>query len=108
RLIGPAVAGHVRGDGVEARGGQRLHLRPPADRQFGKAVDQQDQRALAGLEDSMVQAIGADVSLAHAGSGPSGPAAGKPQSATSVVRMISARSSGRPSPFSAEVSATAG
>ncbi len=42
--VGPAVAAHVRGDGVVAGGGEGLDLGPPTDPQFGEAVDQQDQR----------------------------------------------------------------
>lgn len=43
-----------------ARLGQGLNLRPPADAEFGEAVNEQHQRAVAGLEDLLVQAVRPD------------------------------------------------
>ncbi|MNY03297.1 hypothetical protein D3C86_1359090 [compost metagenome] len=65
RFVGPAIAAHVGGDGAIARLGQGLNLRSPTDPQFGKAVQQQDQRAFARFNHLLRQAVGGDAAGLH-------------------------------------------
>ena len=73
-LVGSAIAPHVGRDDMIACCAQRLDLRPPADRQFRKAVDQQDQRRVVLLEPAfqhlLDKPVGLDKPRSH--SNPSG------------------------------------
>jgi hypothetical protein len=50
RLGGQVVAAHVGGDDAESRRRERLDLQPPAVPELREAVQQHDQRPLAGLD----------------------------------------------------------
>jgi hypothetical protein len=64
RLVGAAIAAHVRRDRVVASVGQGRDLGAPADPKLRKAVNQQDQScrpvARSGLQDLLDQAVGLD------------------------------------------------
>ena len=69
RLLGPAITPHIGGRDVVSCLRQGLDLGPPADPQFGKAVDQQDQRRVLvfepGVQNLLDQAVGLDKPRSH-------------------------------------------
>ena len=77
RPFGAAIAAHIRGDGMVASIGKGLHLRPPAEPEFGEAVDQQDERTGPGLKNLLVQTVCLDVAGLHSGKGPFAGGSGK-------------------------------
>ena len=77
RPFGAAIAAHIGGDRMVAGIGQGLHLRPPADAEFGEAVNEQDQGAGPGLKNLLVQTVCLDVAGLHSGKGPFAGGSGK-------------------------------
>ena len=63
RLVAGAVPAQVGGDDAEAGGGQGDQLGPPRPPELREPVQQQDQRALAGLGDVQPDAVGGDVAV---------------------------------------------
>ncbi len=70
RLLGQVVPAQVGRDGAEARGGERRDLVPPRVPEFGKAVQEDDERALALLHpvepDAVHAALAMGPGLRHA------------------------------------------
>jgi hypothetical protein len=62
RLRGQVVAAHVGGDDPESRRRERLDLQSPAVPELGEAVQQDDQRPIAGLD--VMQPLVADLGVA--------------------------------------------
>jgi hypothetical protein len=62
RLRGQVVAAQVRCDDPESRRRERFDLLPPAVPELGEAVQQENQRSLAGLH--VVQSLVADLGVA--------------------------------------------
>lgn len=65
--VGSTITAHVRGNGMIARLPQGANLGPPADPQFGKSMQEQDQiaRLRSGFQDLLGQAIGHDFPSLH-------------------------------------------
>ena len=66
---GAPVAAQVRGDGVIAGISQCGELAAPGVPQFGEAVQQQDQRAVSGLGQVDIDAVGVDGAVRDGGYG---------------------------------------
>jgi hypothetical protein len=60
RLVALAVPAKIRGDRAVSRLGQRRKLMPPGIPGLGKAVEQQNQRALAHLGDPQLDPVRLD------------------------------------------------
>src|SRR6185437_6973871 len=63
RPRGQVVAAHVGRDDAEARRRERLDLPPPAVPELGEAVQQDDQRPLAGLDVVQLHVAGLGVAF---------------------------------------------